>query len=441
MTQSLIKKLLIISVLIFPGIVFAAPGIPHQFYGTVNFNNVSAPDGIMVQAKIDGEIIAECPVKGGEGKYGYEPVLCFVTDPSNDRAGKTIKFFINGINTDKTETFTNGALTKLDFNLDNVSFGMIEKGAEEILSSTRMIISPDSPGIIKMGNSINISLSSSVSTNVIVNKIEKLGTDFFTGVTAVISGKNILNGYEINISGDSVNISITMKYNDAGINEDSIAPYKFDQEQNKWVPITPYIQDKIANTITFSISSAQTPYVIFGSPSSSNNSSSGGDGGVSSSSNNNGGSGGGDVVSPSISEVNVKVTRTGAVITWKTDEPSISWLSYGITTDYGKEIKTTNYVTDHLVTIKDLSPNTTYHFQIKSKDLSGNIGSYKDESFTTLPKQKIGDINNDNKVDKYDFALMMSEWGKTGLNISSDLNNDGKVDKYDFSLLMANWNI
>ncbi len=53
---------------------------------------------------------------------------------------------------------------------------------------------------------------------------------------------------------------------------------------------------------------------------------------------------------------------------------------------------------------------------------------------------KIGDINGDNKVDKYDFSLMMSDWGKTGSN-NCDLNNDGKVDKYDFALLMSKWGL
>jgi len=51
-----------------------------------------------------------------------------------------------------------------------------------------------------------------------------------------------------------------------------------------------------------------------------------------------------------------------------------------------------------------------------------------------------GDINGDGKVDKYDFALMMANWGKIGAN-TSDLNNDGKVNKYDFAILMANWTI
>jgi len=65
----------------------------------------------------------------------------------------------------------------------------------------------------------------------------------------------------------------------------------------------------------------------------------------------------------------------------------------------------------------------------------GGGGSYTsaEETYT------IGDINGSSKVDKYDFALMMSAWGKTGTGLAADLNSDGKVDKYDFALLMLNW--
>lgn len=67
----------------------------------------------------------------------------------------------------------------------------------------------------------------------------------------------------------------------------------------------------------------------------------------------------------------------------------------------------------------------------------GGGGSYTPP---TTPSPTIqGDINEDNKVDKYDFSLMMSEWGQTGSSLSGDLNKDGKVDKYDFALLMLNW--
>ncbi|MFA5072228.1 MAG: hypothetical protein WC511_07830, partial [Candidatus Pacearchaeota archaeon] len=70
---------------------------------------------------------------------------------------------------------------------------------------------------------------------------------------------------------------------------------------------------------------------------------------------------------------------------------------------------------------------------------SGNMAVSTDQTFTTSTNVLIGDLNNDQKVDKYDFSLMMANWGKTGA-IIGDLNNDQKVDKYDFSLIMANWN-
>jgi len=60
--------------------------------------------------------------------------------------------------------------------------------------------------------------------------------------------------------------------------------------------------------------------------------------------------------------------------------------------------------------------------------------------YTPTPTIKKGDANGDNKIDRYDFSLMIFNWGKTGTN-TCDFNNDGKVDKYDFALLMLNWSI
>ena len=51
----------------------------------------------------------------------------------------------------------------------------------------------------------------------------------------------------------------------------------------------------------------------------------------------------------------------------------------------------------------------------------------------------VGDINSDNKIDEYDFSIMMSQWGQMFSNLSADINHDGRVDEYDFSLLMFNW--
>jgi len=90
---------------------YAIPGIPHAFYGTVTWNGAPAPDGMSVVAKIDGVEVASTSVK--DGKYGYDPVF-YVDDPDNDRSGKEIRFFVNGVDTGQTKYFCNGCVTELD---------------------------------------------------------------------------------------------------------------------------------------------------------------------------------------------------------------------------------------------------------------------------------------------------------------------------------------
>ncbi len=104
--------------------------------------------------------------------------------------------------------------------------------------------------------------------------------------------------------------------------------------------------------------------------------SSGGGGGGGSSSN--------DTSAPSISGIEITVYDTKAVISWATGEASQSWVVYGLNTNYGSEEKVTTYITSHFLTITGLSPQTVYHYQLKSKDSSGNIGTYTDKTFTTL---------------------------------------------------------
>ena len=94
----------------------------------------------------------------------------------------------------------------------------------------------------------------------------------------------------------------------------------------------------------------------------------------------------GDTVAPSISDIEAKPGDTYAVITWKTNEPSISWVLYGTSTDYGLEIKTSTTTTFHSLTLSGLLPETTYHYQIKSRDESGNVGFYTNQTFTTLAR-------------------------------------------------------
>jgi hypothetical protein len=80
----------------------------------------------------------------------------------------------------------------------------------------------------------------------------------------------------------------------------------------------------------------------------------------------------GDRTAPSISDVSIVKTDTTATITWKTTEASWTWLLWGTTASYGQEVKTEAFVTSHSVALTGLTPNTTYYFQIKTKDAAGN---------------------------------------------------------------------
>ncbi|MDD4990315.1 MAG: peptidoglycan-binding protein [Candidatus Pacebacteria bacterium] len=101
-----------------------------------------------------------------------------------------------------------------------------------------------------------------------------------------------------------------------------------------------------------------------------------------------GGGGGGsvtlDTTAPTASAIASQVGSTEAQITWTTNESSLSWVVYGTTTSYGKESLGTTYITSHSATLSGLIATTTYHYQVKTKDSSGNIGSSSDYAFTTL---------------------------------------------------------
>lgn len=74
---------------------------------------------------------------------------------------------------------------------------------------------------------------------------------------------------------------------------------------------------------------------------------------------------------------------------------------------------------------------------------SGGGGGGAGGFITTAPLR--GDINNDNKVDFFDFSALLVDWGKTNpstfTNPRSDLNGDGRVDFADFTLLLVYWTV
>ncbi|MBI5794146.1 fibronectin type III domain-containing protein [Candidatus Uhrbacteria bacterium] len=91
-----------------------------------------------------------------------------------------------------------------------------------------------------------------------------------------------------------------------------------------------------------------------------------------------------DETAPVISGVEViDVTTTTARVTWTTDESADSRVSYGETTAYDLTAFDSSLVTSHSITLTDLSPGTTYHFQVFSSDFSENQSYTDDDTFET----------------------------------------------------------
>ena len=101
---------LVLLVIILASSALAIPGIPHQFYGTVTVNDKAAQDGLAITVKIGSDVIDSTLTKAG--KYGYDPIF-YVDDPNSDMAGKTLTFYVAGIQAAQA-TFENGESTELN---------------------------------------------------------------------------------------------------------------------------------------------------------------------------------------------------------------------------------------------------------------------------------------------------------------------------------------
>ena len=88
---------------------------------------------------------------------------------------------------------------------------------------------------------------------------------------------------------------------------------------------------------------------------------------------------------PIISQVQVAfLTADTAIIRWDTDEPSDSQIEYGASASYGQTASLLESpVRSHALLLAYLTPNTTYHYRVISKDLAGHQAISSDFLLTT----------------------------------------------------------
>ena len=90
------------------------------------------------------------------------------------------------------------------------------------------------------------------------------------------------------------------------------------------------------------------------------------------------------------------ITLNSATIQWTTNVPSNSQVEYGLTKSYGNTTPVdVNLVTSHSATIENLTPNTLYHYRVKSTEIAGYQAVSSDQTFTTAPHPPASTIRSD----------------------------------------------
>ncbi len=96
-----------------------------------------------------------------------------------------------------------------------------------------------------------------------------------------------------------------------------------------------------------------------------------------------------DLTSPTISEGSVTASprQSTCIINWRTGEPATAQVEYGTTPAYGKiSAVDPNMLSVHKITISGLTPETTYHYRVRSSDGCQEVVS-EDYTFTTTAVQ------------------------------------------------------
>jgi hypothetical protein len=132
------------------------------------------------------------------------------------------------------------------------------------------------------------------------------------------------------------------------------------------------------------------------------------------------------------------LTQTSVQLAWNAATDNIGVVNYRISRG-GTTITTLNALT---YTDSGLTAGTTYNYSIVALDAAGNISSAATLSAVTQAA-KLGDINNDTKVDISDLSILASHWGQTssdaGYDPNCDLYHDNVISISDLSILAANW--
>ncbi len=126
-----------------------------------------------------------------------------------------------------------------------------------------------------------------------------------------------------------------------------------------------------------------------------------------------GGGGGGssnvvmDTTPPAISNIKASSDQPfGAIVSFETNEPTVAFVSYGVSTKYGDTIADSNYGTSHTLKMNNLKMGTTYHLLASAADRSGNIGQSADLTVDTkFVSESLKDLKTFENISQFQDQL------------------------------------
>lgn len=92
----------------------------------------------------------------------------------------------------------------------------------------------------------------------------------------------------------------------------------------------------------------------------------------------------GYVAPVTLSNIKIDPLSTTTTLTFNSNINATSTIKYGLTSAYGSSTSSLNALTSHTVVLSNLTPSTTYHFQITVGDSVGTTATSSDQTFTTL---------------------------------------------------------
>ena len=391
-------------IIVFPVVAFAAlPQFPHLFYGTLTINSEPAEAGITINAFVGDTKVGSISTTEA-GKYGGPNALDSKLVVQGDiNSGDTIKFLIGDTEAAETAQFASGEVKEL-----NLSFSL--PANQEVVSNNtvEITINENKPELViaDSGAALSIINVPLAVTNPSINYSAIIES------SADANKVTITNDLSIEVSTSIGNVTVATPENleiSGPTSWDGVVHLPTVKENNTvTLPTETNIEKTVDSVIEIGFDDTVLTFnkavrIVFTGKA-------------------------GKYVGYSRGGVFTLITTI-----CNADDQAIVDAQLGAEGDCKK-----NVGSDLVIWTKHFTKFVTYT-QTDTSPPSPPPPTGGGGTTTPPPSYEIGDINKDNKVDIFDFNLLMVNWGDDPANSAADLDGNGKVDIFDFNLLMVNW--